>query len=305
MDPAVLPVHGLAGRFAGRGGSRPAAATERAAGEGPPPGYFSALPMTAYNAVTPVETEASKRLVTALRRAPGGGRLQQVMWAASGSEAIQKALWAGLARDRARPMILATRFGFHGKKGLAGAVTGTEHDAERDPRVRFVSFPMRECLDVANRNDAFDPAPYRKELDDLRQQFGRKLGMLITEPYLGGGGSFHPPKAYLQMLQQFCRENDIVFILDEVQANFGRTGQTVRVRNLRTGAGHRRLGQGARQRRAGRGRGRPGGPVRGPRLRRRVRHLERQPALLLPPSWPRWTSSRRGTCSARPARRRR
>lgn len=190
-----------------------------------PPGHFSALPMTAYNAVTPVETEASKRLVAALRRSAGGGRLHQVMWAASGSEAIQKALWAGLARDRARPIIIATRYGFHGKKGLAGAVTGTEYDAERDPRVRFVSFPMRECLDVANRNDPFDPAPYRRELDDLRKQFGRKLGVLITEPYLGGGGSFHPPKAYLQMVQQFCREMDIVFILDEVQSNFGRTGQ--------------------------------------------------------------------------------
>src|SRR5262245_59345866 len=189
-----------------------------------PDGYFSALPMTAYNAVTPLETEASKRLISTVRLANGGARLDQVMWAASGSEAIQKGVWAGLARDRARPMIIATRFGFHGKKGLAGAVTGTEHDAERDPRVRFVSFPMRECIDVANRNDAFDPAPYRKELDDLRKQFGRKLGIFITEPYLGGGGSFHPPKGYLRMLQDFCREMDIVFILDEVQSNFGRTG---------------------------------------------------------------------------------
>jgi 4-aminobutyrate aminotransferase-like enzyme len=190
-----------------------------------PAGFFSALPFTAYNAITPIETEASKRLVAALRRTPGGGRLHQVLWAASGSEAIQKALWAGLARDRARPMIIATRFGFHGKKGLAGAVTGCETDAERDPRVRFISFPMRECLDVAHRDVAFDPGPYRKELDELRKQFGRKLGVLITEPYLGGGGSFHPPKAYLQMLQHFCREMDIVFILDEVQSNFGRTGQ--------------------------------------------------------------------------------
>src|SRR4029450_6590650 len=32
------------------------------------------------------------------------------------------------------------------------------------------------------------------------------------------------PKPYLQMLQTFCRENDLVFILDEVQSNFGRTG---------------------------------------------------------------------------------
>ena len=189
-----------------------------------PAGFFAALPSTAYNAITPVETEASRRLLAILRQTPGGGRLHQILWAASGSEAIQKALWAALARDKARSVIIATRFGFHGKKGLANAVTGTEHDAERDPRVRFVSFPMRECIDVSNRDDSFDPAPYRQELDDLRRQFGRKLSAFITEPYLGGGGSFHPHKAYLQMVQQFCREMDIVFILDEVQANFGRTG---------------------------------------------------------------------------------
>jgi 4-aminobutyrate aminotransferase-like enzyme len=121
-------------------------------------------------------------------------------------------------------MILATRFGFHGKKGLANAVTGSEHDPERDPRVRFISFPTHECRDVCERQHPFDPTPYRAELDSLVHQFGRKIGSLITEPYLGGGGSYHPPKAYLQMLNRFCREHDIVFILDEVQANFGRTG---------------------------------------------------------------------------------
>lgn len=187
--------------------------------------YFTAAPMTAYNAITPLETEANRRLIAMLRRCPGGGRMDAVLWAASGSEAIQKALWAAMARDKARPMILATRFGFHGKKGLSCAVTGSETDSERDPRVRFISFPMSECRDVSMRHDAFDPAPYRKELDALWHQYGAKIGCLITEPYLGGGGSFHPPKAYLQTLQQFCREKDLVFILDEVQANFGRTGK--------------------------------------------------------------------------------
>ena len=184
----------------------------------------SGLPLTAYNAVTPVEIEATRRLVEALQGRPGGRRLEQVMWAASGSEAIQKALWAALARDRARDMILATRYGFHGKKGLAGAVTGSETDRDRDPRVRFISFPTAECVDVSQRGQPFDPAPYRRELDALLHQFGRRLAVLITEPYLGGGGSYHPPAAILQMLQAFCRENDIVFILDEVQSNFGRTG---------------------------------------------------------------------------------
>src|SRR5438105_3287345 len=124
-------------------------------------GYSPALPMTAYNAVTAVETDASRRLVAVLRDRPGGRRLEQVMWAASGSEAIQKALWAALARDHARDMIVATRYGFHGKKGLAGAVTGCETDHDRDPRVRFISFPMNECADVSQRDKPFDIAPYR------------------------------------------------------------------------------------------------------------------------------------------------
>jgi 4-aminobutyrate aminotransferase-like enzyme len=195
-----------------------------AAKETSPEGYFSALPMTAYNAVTGLEIEATRRLVETLQSRPGGGRMEQILWAASGSEAIQKALWAALARDRGRELILATRHGFHGKKGLANAVTGSETDRDRDARVRFISFPMAERSDVSQRDRPFDPAPYRRELDALRQQFGRRLGALITEPYLGGGGSYHPPAAYLQMLQTFCRENDLIFILDEVQSNFGRTG---------------------------------------------------------------------------------
>src|SRR5579864_2827336 len=46
--------------------------------------FFSGLALTAYNAVTEVETQASKRLIELLQGQPGGGRLNQVLWAASG-----------------------------------------------------------------------------------------------------------------------------------------------------------------------------------------------------------------------------
>jgi len=209
-------------RFFGYMGWKPESKGRNFAGA--PAGYATAVPLTAYNAVTPVEAEATRRLVNLLQARPGGKRLEQVMWAASGSEAIQKALWAALARDPARDIILATRHGFHGKKGLAGAVTGCETDHDRNPRVRFLSFPMAECADVSLRDWSFDSELYRRELNNLLHQFGRRLGVLITEPYLGGGGSFHPPRAYLQLLQAFCRDHDLVFLLDEVQSNFGRTG---------------------------------------------------------------------------------
>ncbi len=189
----------------------------------PDAGYFEAVPLTAYNAISNVEAKAVERLTANLQAARGGRRLEQILWAASGSEAIQKALWAALARDPKRDLMLATRDGFHGKKGLAEAVTGSEQDKNRDPRVRFLSFPKDECRDVSQRGAAFDAAPDRAELDTIARE-GRGIACLITEPYLGCGGSFHPPKAYLQMLQAFCREHDVVFILDEIQANFGRTG---------------------------------------------------------------------------------
>ena len=186
--------------------------------------FVPAVTMTAYNGITEIETLAVERLLANLRKSKGSERLNTIVWAASGSEAIQKALWACLGWDRTREMILATRFGFHGKKGLANAVTGSEKDPERDPRVKFISFPMEEIIDAGYDPQAIDLAKYRQELDDLWRQFGRKLTCLITEPYLGGGGSFHPSAAYHQMLQQFCREHDILLIFDEVQANFGRTG---------------------------------------------------------------------------------
>jgi 4-aminobutyrate aminotransferase-like enzyme len=180
------------------------------------------VPLTAYNAVSPVEDRASRLLVDVCRRSSGGGRLHKVLWAASGAEAVQKALWACLTADR--PLVLATRHGFHGKKGLAGAVTGSEADPDRDPRVHFVGFPRHECRDVSLRDEPFDPAPYRRELDALWAAHGRRIGTLITEPYLGGGGSFHPPRAYLQAVQQFCRDYDVNLVLDGVQACFGRCG---------------------------------------------------------------------------------
>ncbi len=186
--------------------------------------FVRAVPLTSYNAATLLEIQANQRLLENLRSQPGGGRMEQVLWAASGSEAIQKSLWASMSRRPDSDMILATRRGFHGKKGLAGATTGKEEDPERDPRVHFISFPIEECCDIERRKQPIDLAPYERELDVLYKQHGDRICCLITEPYLGGGGSYHPQPEYLQLLERFCRSRDILLILDEIQSNFGRTG---------------------------------------------------------------------------------
>src|SRR5690606_20173654 len=163
-------------------------------------------------------------LLKSVQWCPGGGRWDTVMWGRAGSQAIQKALWACLHLNRDREIIIATRYGFHGKKGLAGAVTGSEKDPERDPRVKFISFPMEEIAEYGQVTEDIDLSRYRQELDALWKEHGNRLTCLITEPYLGGGGSYHPPVAYHRLLQDYCRQHDILLIFDEVQANFGRTG---------------------------------------------------------------------------------
>ena len=186
--------------------------------------FAKAMPLTSYNTVTPLEVLAAERLLENMRNQPGGARMEQVCWAASGSEAIQKALWCVMRRVPGKDHVLATRHGFHGKKGLAGAVTGTEKDKERDPRVRFIDFPIEASIDLASAHRPPDLTPFERELDQIWEEVGDRLCAVITEPYLGGGGSFHPHPSYLQCLQDYCRRHDLAFILDEIQSCFGRTG---------------------------------------------------------------------------------
>lgn len=48
---------------------------------------------------------------------------------------------------------------------------------------------------------------------------------LIVEPVQGAGGYVIPPDGFLQKVKEFCEEHDILFIADEIQTNFGRTGK--------------------------------------------------------------------------------
>ena len=51
------------------------------------------------------------------------------------------------------------------------------------------------------------------------------LAGLIIEPYQGSAGFVFPPEGYLKRLESWARSQGLVFILDEVQASFGRTGR--------------------------------------------------------------------------------
>jgi len=51
------------------------------------------------------------------------------------------------------------------------------------------------------------------------------IACLVAEPVLGEGGFVTPPALYFEKLAAICRENGIVYVADEVQTGFGRTGE--------------------------------------------------------------------------------
>jgi 4-aminobutyrate aminotransferase-like enzyme len=51
------------------------------------------------------------------------------------------------------------------------------------------------------------------------------LGAVMTEPYQGGAGFIFPPDGWLKKLEKWARDRGLLFILDEVQSSFGRTGK--------------------------------------------------------------------------------
>jgi len=59
----------------------------------------------------------------------------------------------------------------------------------------------------------------------VSQESCGELCAVITEPYQGGAGSIIPPPGWFERLDQWRRERGLIFILDEVQSSFGRTGK--------------------------------------------------------------------------------
>ena len=50
------------------------------------------------------------------------------------------------------------------------------------------------------------------------------IAAFVCEPVMGTGGVYPPSLGYLTAVQGICRENEILFVVDEVITGFGRTG---------------------------------------------------------------------------------
>ncbi|CAM3458244.1 4-aminobutyrate--2-oxoglutarate transaminase [Dermacoccus barathri] len=145
----------------------------------------------------------------------------------SGAEAVENAI--KIARHHTgRTAVVAFDHAYHGRTNLTMALTAKNmpykqgfgpfaSDVYRMPMAYPFRWPGNPETIVEDAFEAFTSA--------VHAQVGEQnVAAVIIEPIQGEGGFIVPPTGWLAKIAEWCRENGIVFIADEVQSGFCRTG---------------------------------------------------------------------------------
>ena len=149
----------------------------------------------------------------------------------SGAEAVENAVKIARAYTR-RTAVVAFDHAYHGRTNLTMALTAKSMPYKSGfgpfaPEIYRapLSYPYRDGL--INKEWATNgELAAERALSVIDKQVGAaNLAAIIIEPILGEGGFVVPAPGFLPTLRAWCTDNDVVFIADEVQSGFGRTGQ--------------------------------------------------------------------------------
>ena len=133
--------------------------------------------------------------------------LERAFLCNSGTEAVEAAFkFARLATCRTK--VVAAMRGFHGR--TFGALSATWRKGYRQPFEPLVP--------------GFEFVPYNR-LERMQQTVDEETAAVILEVVQGEGGVNPGDGEYLRGVQSLCRERGTLFIVDEVQTGFGRTGR--------------------------------------------------------------------------------
>jgi 4-aminobutyrate aminotransferase / (S)-3-amino-2-methylpropionate transaminase / 5-aminovalerate transaminase len=165
------------------------------------------------------------RVAEALNRlAPGTHEKRSVLFN-SGAEAVENAVKIARAYTK-KPAIVAFDHAYHGRTNLTMAMTAKSmpYKSGFGP---FAGEVYRAPLSYPFRDAGVDgPAAARRAIDTIEKQVGAgNLAALVIEPIQGEGGFIVPAEGFLPALLDWCHANGVVFIADEVQTGFARTGE--------------------------------------------------------------------------------
>ncbi|MFJ9365457.1 4-aminobutyrate--2-oxoglutarate transaminase [Nocardia sp. NPDC101769] len=143
----------------------------------------------------------------------------------SGAEAVENAVKvARLATGR--PAVVAFDHAYHGRTNLTMALTAKSmpykaHFGPFAPDIHRMpmSYPYRDEPGLTGEQAA------RRAISRVEVQIGAdSLAAIVIEPIQGEGGFIVPAPGFLATLANWAREHGVVFIADEVQTGFARTG---------------------------------------------------------------------------------
>jgi 4-aminobutyrate aminotransferase len=154
------------------------------------------------------------------------GAIDTFFFANSGAEITEAAV--KLAKQvTKRPNTIVFSGSFHGRTHLAMAMTTSKTVYRAGyaplPGGVFVA-PFPDTL-ASDRSAAVEAALSGLDHLLLTQTAPGETAAMILEPVLGEGGYIPAPKEFLEGVVERCRTHGILFIADEVQSGFGRTGK--------------------------------------------------------------------------------
>ena len=171
---------------------------------------------------------AAGRLAEALARITPG-LLRKSFLGNSGAEAIEGAM--RLAKHfTGRNEFVALTHSFHGRTYATLSITGNSGRKQSGgpymPGVAFAPAPYFYRCPYGSQSEAECAERCAEELDRaIRYQSSGNVAAFVAEPVLGEGGILVPHESYFKLVQEILADHEILFICDEVQTGFGRTGK--------------------------------------------------------------------------------
>ena len=148
---------------------------------------------------------------------------KKAIFFSTGAEAIENAVKIARAAT-GRQAVISFRGGFHGRTLLAPTLTGSVQPYKQDfgPYAAEVyQTPFPYVYRGWNTEAAM------ADLDNLLEsEVGpKRVAAIVIEPVLGEGGFVPAPLDFMRRLRELCDRHGILFIADEIQTGFGRTGK--------------------------------------------------------------------------------
>ena len=178
--------------------------------------------------VTPYEGYVA--VAEALNRLTPGSEEKRSALFNSGSEAVENAV--KVARSyTGKQAVVAFDHAYHGRTNLTMALTAKSMPYKHGfgpfaPEVYRapLSYPFRDA-EFGKELATDGELAARRAITVIDKQVGAaNLAAVVIEPIQGEGGFIVPAEGFLPTLLAWCRANDVVFIADEVQTGFARTG---------------------------------------------------------------------------------